>query len=115
MANTWHGNFPNENKCEDDFGRTLPVLSFPPNGYGLYDMIGNVWEWTTDWWSAKRSADTCDPSQPQIKIPCKVIKGVSHLFAPNCCRRYSSMSLLGFRCVLHRRDKQHDDVDGGLP
>jgi formylglycine-generating enzyme required for sulfatase activity len=139
LANTWQGNFPHENKCEDGFDSTLPVLSFPPNGYGLYDMIGNVWEWTTDWWSAKHLADmpkpccvpenprggreeeSYDPFQPAIKIPRKVIKGGSHLCAPNYCRRYrpaarhaepvdTSTSHLGFRCVLRRRKKQHDDV-----
>ena len=51
MANTWQGNFPHENLCDDGFERTSPVMSFPPNGYGVHDMIGNVWEWTTDWWS----------------------------------------------------------------
>jgi formylglycine-generating enzyme len=87
MANTWQGQFPNENRSEDGFERTSPVTAFPPNGYGVFDMIGNVWEWTTDWWSGKHEADapkTCcipenprggpeaasyDPCQPQIKIP----------------------------------------------
>jgi formylglycine-generating enzyme len=128
-ANTWQGNFPHENKCEDGFERTSPVLSFPANGYGVYDMIGNVWEWTTDWWSAKHEADapkaccipenprggrqedSYDASQPKIRIPRKVLKGGSHLCAPNYCRRYrpaarhaepvdTSTSHVGFRCVV---------------
>jgi formylglycine-generating enzyme len=128
-ANTWQGNFPHENTCDDGFERTSPVLSFPSNGYGVYDMIGNVWEWTTDWWSAKHQPDPAkaccipqnprggaentsyDPRQPEIKIPRKVIKGGSHLCAPNYCRRYrpaarhaeavdTSTSHVGFRCVI---------------
>jgi formylglycine-generating enzyme len=128
-ANTWQGNFPHENLCEDGFERTSPALAFPPNGYGVYDMIGNVWEWTADWWSAKHEGDAAkaccipanprggaesasyDPCQPQIKIPRKVIKGGSHLCAPNYCRRYrpaarhaepvdTSTSHVGFRCVV---------------
>ena len=49
MANTWQGEFPRQNTNEDGFERTSPVNAFPPNGYGVYDMIGNVWEWTADW------------------------------------------------------------------
>jgi formylglycine-generating enzyme len=127
-ANTWQGNFPNEHLCEDGFDRTSPVMAFPPNGYGVYDMIGNVWEWTADWWSQYHEADppkaccvpenprgggeagSYDPCQPRIKIPRKVIKGGSHLCAPNYCRRYrpaarhaeavdTSTSHVGFRCV----------------
>jgi len=128
-ANTWQGNFPNENLAEDGFDRTSPVMAFPPNGYGVYDMIGNVWEWTADWWSQRHEADppkaccvpenprgggeegSFDPGQPQIRIPRKVIKGGSHLCAPNYCRRYrpaarhaeavdTSTSHVGFRCVV---------------
>jgi len=105
MANTWQGNFPEENLALDGYERTSPVGSFPPNGYGLYDMIGNVWEWTSDWYAPRHEADapkTCcipenprggwqdqsyDPCQPQIRIPRKVLKGGSHLCAPNYCRR----------------------------
>jgi len=129
QANTWQGSFPHENSCEDGFERTSPVMSFPPNGYGLYDMIGNVWEWTSDWWTDKHPADaqkaccipdnprggsergSYDPSMPEVSIPRKVIKGGSHLCAPNYCRRYrpaarhaepvdTSTSHLGFRCVI---------------
>jgi sulfatase modifying factor 1 len=128
-ANTWQGNFPHENKCEDGFDRTSPVMAFPANGYGVYDMIGNVWEWTADWWSAEHEAGVAKPCcvpqnprggredgsydacQPQIKIPRKVIKGGSHLCAPNYCRRYrpaarhaqpvdTSTSHVGFRCII---------------
>ena len=127
MANTWHGEFPNHRQSSR-FKRTSPVGAFPPNGYGLHDMIGNVWEWTVDWWSQQHPADapkaccvpenprggpesaSFDPRQPEIRIPRKVIKGGSHLCAPNYCRRYrpaarhaeavdTSTSHLGFRCV----------------
>jgi formylglycine-generating enzyme len=96
MANTWQGEFPHQNLGEDGYERTSPVMSFPPNGYGLYDIIGNVWEWTSDWWSAKHESDAaklcCIPKnprggreagsfdlcQPNIRIPRKVLKGGSH-------------------------------------
>ncbi len=127
-ANTWQGNFPHENLSRDGFARTSPVTAFPPNGYGVHDMIGNVWEWTSDWYSPKHEADapkaccipenprggreegSYDACQPQIRIPRKVLKGGSHLCAPNYCRRYrpaarhpepvdTSTSHVGFRCV----------------
>ena len=130
-ANTWQGSFPHQNLREDGFDRTSPVLSFPPNGYGVYDMVGNVWEWTSDWYAPRHEADapkaccipqdprggreaaSYDPNQPEVKIPRKVIKGGSHLCAPNYCRRYrpaarhaeavdTSTSHLGFRCVVRK-------------
>jgi formylglycine-generating enzyme len=129
MANTWQGEFPWQNLASDGFERTSPVGTFPPNGYGLYDMIGNVWEWTTDWYVPKHPAEVIkaccvphnprgpkaeesyDPCQADIKIPRKVIKGGSHLCAPNYCRRYrpaarfpepvdTSTCHVGFRCIV---------------
>ena len=128
MANTWRGIFPHRAQ-EDGLPLTTRVASFPPNGYGLYDMIGNVWEWTADWYAPRHHiegpAGCClvenpqgaeaegshDPCQPQLRIPRKVLKGGSHLCAPNYCRRYrpaarhpqavdSSATHIGFRCVL---------------
>ncbi|MGO4526917.1 formylglycine-generating enzyme family protein [Microvirga sp. 2MCAF35] len=132
MANTWQGEFPFQNKREDGYERTSPVMAFPPNAYGLYDLIGNVWEWTSDWYAQKhpadapkaccipenprggREADSYDPRQPQVRIPRRVLKGGSHLCAPNYCRRYrpaarhaqpidTSSSHIGFRCVVRQR------------
>jgi formylglycine-generating enzyme required for sulfatase activity len=128
MANFWQGNFPAENDLVDGFERTSPVRSFPANGYGFHDLIGNVWEWTEDYYAARhpensrtccaprnpRNADmlaSYDPQQPQIRIPRRVLKGGSHLCAPNYCRRYrpaarhaqpvdTSTSHVGFRCVI---------------
>ncbi len=128
-ANTWQGDFPVENLNEDGFARTSPVTAFPPNGYGVHDMIGNVWEWTTDWYSTKHEADAAkaccvptnprgagpegsyDPRQTRARIPRKVLKGGSHLCAPNYCSRYrpaarfpqpvdTSTCHVGFRCIV---------------
>ena len=128
MANTWHGEFPYFRHNGDDSATTSPVGMFPPNGYGLYDMIGNVWEWTGDWYApghrqrefccaatpdsrADESEASIDPSTPDIKVPRRVMKGGSWLCAPNYCRRYrpaarmaqavdTSTCHLGFRCVV---------------
>jgi len=129
MANTWQGEFPWESKPIDGYESTSPVGAFPPNGYGLVDMIGNVWEWTTDWYQPKhpdeavkacciprnprgpKLEDSYDPCQPAIAIPRKVLKGGSHLCAPNYCRRYrpaarypepidTSTCHVGFRCLV---------------
>src|SRR5580658_3604946 len=69
MANTWQGAFPHENLVEDGYERTSPVTSFPTNGYGLHDMIGNVWQWTCDWYTPRHQADAqkpcCIPENPR--------------------------------------------------
>jgi formylglycine-generating enzyme len=103
MANVWQGQFPWQNLLSDGYERTAPVGQFPANTYGVFDMIGNVWEWTSDWYSAHHpAAKACcggevprgdreqsyDPQMPNIKIPRKVIKGGSFLCAPAYCRRY---------------------------
>jgi formylglycine-generating enzyme len=125
MANTWHGEFPHQNLSPRRAG-TVAVGSYPANGYGLYDMIGNCWEWTSDWYQehGKAVEDCCgsgntrggvreasiDP-RDTARIPRKVMKGGSYLCAPNYCRRYrpaarmaqpidTATCHLGFRCVV---------------
>jgi formylglycine-generating enzyme len=129
MANTWQGEFPVRNEILDGYEWTAPVGSFTANGYGIYDMAGNVWEWTSDWFETRRQSDhvcctvenprggereaSYDPQEVRLglRVPRKVMKGGSHLCAPNYCRRYqpaarmpqavdTSTSRLGFRCVV---------------
>jgi sulfatase modifying factor 1 len=120
MANTWQGEFPIQNLLLDGFERTSPVGSFPCNGFGLFDMTGNVWEWTADWYRPVLEADidvccaastSYDPATPEIKIPRRVLKGGSFMCAPNYCRRYrpaariphpvdSGTCHLGFRGIV---------------
>ncbi|MCJ2178385.1 formylglycine-generating enzyme family protein [Novosphingobium album (ex Hu et al. 2023)] len=129
MANTWQGAFPNENTLVDGYERTSPVRTYPANGFGIFDMIGNVWEWTRDFFAdghrsvpvrpccAPRNprgpaiSESYDPAMPDIRIPRRVLKGGSHLCAPSYCRRYrpaarhaqpvdTSTSHVGFRCVI---------------
>ena len=129
MANTWQGEFPWQNLMLDRFERTSPVKQFPPNGYGLYDMAGNVWEWTSDFFTPRHpdeiSHPCCSPQNPRVtspeysyvlgapgaEIPRRVTKGGSHLCAPNYCLRYRPAARqgeavdtttihIGFRCII---------------
>jgi sulfatase modifying factor 1 len=135
MANSWQGEFPWQNSLLDGYETTAPVGSFPSNGYGLFDMAGNVWEWTSDWFVSRHADEMikscCGPpanpridspeksydlAQPDVHVPRKVVKGGSFLCAPNYCLRYrpaarqpqmidTGMSHIGFRCVVRRRLK----------
>jgi sulfatase modifying factor 1 len=128
LANTWQGEFPWQNLLLDGYEGTSPVGSFPPNGYGLADMIGNVWEWTADYFRPRHRGEAhgacCAPRNPRVEaadagrfpggdIPRHVVKGGSHLCAPNYCLRYrpaarqgeaadTSTGHIGFRCVRRR-------------
>jgi formylglycine-generating enzyme required for sulfatase activity len=130
MANTWQGEFPWQNLALDGHVGTSPVGSFPPNDYGLYDMIGNVWEWTCSELDPLSPTETpagcCAPRPDTVRngFQSRVIKGGSHLCAPNYCLRYrpaarqgetvdTSTTHVGFRCVIRlepesaRRGRPH--------
>ena len=114
MANTWQGRFPYRNDGARGWMGTSPVGAFPPNGFGLLDMIGNVWEWTTTRFSAGHRAvpgnACCPPGSDPDPTVSQTLKGGSHLCAPEYCHRYrpaarspqsqdSSTTHIGFRCV----------------
>ncbi len=109
--NVWQGPFPNGNTVGDGYFGTCPVDAFPPNGYGLHNVTGNVWEWTADWFDAEyRARDRrTDPAGPPTGTR-RVQKGGSYLCHASYCRRYriaarqgnepdSSTGNLGFRCA----------------
>jgi len=130
MANTWQGEFPWQNLELDGYDGTSPVASFEANGYGLFEMTGNVWEWTSDWFTTRHAdaveSPCCVPRIPRVTspealageaMPRRVIKGGSHLCAPNYCLRYrpaarqgqaidSSTSHLGFRCIVRAQPEE---------
>jgi formylglycine-generating enzyme len=111
VANWWQGRFPWENTRADGYERTSPVAAFPPNGYGIYDVCGNVWEWTREAAGEPPAADPCCAPEHPAAIERRVIKGGSHLCAPSYCLRFrpaarqfeavdTSTSHIGFRCVV---------------
>jgi len=136
LANHWRGAFPW--RPDPGFGTTAPVGSYEPNGHGLFDMAGNVWEWTSDWYSSRHpdaaerpccvprdprggaERDSLDSAQPQFSVPRKVIKGGSFLCADSYCLRYrpsarrpqmidTGMSHIGLRYVVAGRSSASGD------
>lgn len=124
LADTWQGAFPYRNTGAAGWFGTAPVGTFPANGYGLVDMIGNVWEWTSDYWMPRHARPgalavdaeqrtnllTRSSAEPGSRIPRRVLKGGSHLCAPEYCLRYrpaarsaqaedTAMTHIGFRCA----------------
>jgi formylglycine-generating enzyme len=121
-ANTWQGIFPLEDKAEDGHQGLAPVGCFGANDYGAYDLIGNVWEWTSNWYSPQHNPiDAINPAGPTLQqslgwaaegVPAKVIKGGSYLCAENYCLRFRpaareaqdnglGTSHIGFRTVMN--------------
>ena len=139
MANTFQGHFPDTNTGEDGYLATAPVVSFPANGYGLFDMAGNVWEWTSDWYRAdyyqtlaasgeiamnpKGPADSFDPNEPGVQK--RVHRGGSFLCTDQYCARYvaggrgkgeidTGTNHLGFRCVREPEPKPRKSAEARL-
>jgi formylglycine-generating enzyme len=129
MANTWQGRFPYHNDGADGWIGTSPVGSFPPNGFGLVDMIGNVWEWTSTRYLPHHqvlpaSTPCCGPdTDPGVN---QTLKGGSHLCAPQYCHRYrpaarspqsqdSATTHIGFRCVADLNSAHPDGLEGRRP
>ncbi|XP_031461388.1 formylglycine-generating enzyme isoform X1 [Phasianus colchicus] len=109
-ANIWQGVFPSNNTAEDGYKGTAPVTAFPPNGYGLYNIVGNAWEWTSDWWAVHHSTDEAHNPKGPLSGTDRVKKGGSYMCHKSYCYRYrcaarsqntpdSSASNLGFRCA----------------
>ncbi|XP_070592822.1 formylglycine-generating enzyme [Erythrolamprus reginae] len=109
-VNIWQGDFPRSNTEEDGYKGTAPVTAFPPNGYGLYNIVGNAWEWTSDWWEINHSADEAYSPKGPSEGSDRVKKGGSYMCHKSYCYRYrcaarsqntpdSSASNLGFRCA----------------
>jgi formylglycine-generating enzyme required for sulfatase activity len=140
MANTFQGHFPDKNTGEDGYITTAPVASFPPNGYGLYDLSGNVWEWTSDWYRSdyyktladhggiarnpQGPSDSFDPGEPGVAK--KVHRGGSFLCTDQYCSRYmvggrgkgepdTGTNHLGFRCVKDVSTKATPKADKNTP
>jgi formylglycine-generating enzyme required for sulfatase activity len=115
MANSWQGEFPWQNLLDDGFAGTSPIGAFPASPYGLLDVTGNVWEWTVDPWTDSHAPSCCAPARSTSRstepYPRRVVKGGSHLCAPNYCLRYrpaarqgealdTSTGHIGFRCIV---------------
>jgi len=130
LANIWQGDFPLKNEKRDGWERTAPVKSFPPNGYGLYDMAGNVWEWCSDWYRVdeysirgSKTAALMNPSGPNASwdpheswSPKRVVRGGSFLCHITYCESYrpaarrgtaidTGLCHSGFRCVISGKDR----------